>query len=426
MEEEKRISTIEILKEAQPGQTSQVSAYTKLMALGKTVVKPTFEREELTMCYINSTNRRCVNAKAAVIAGMGYTLTDEESAKASGLLDFLDNIYDKNGVPKPFATLLKDFWADAEIYGESALECVRIGKQIENLLLLSARNTLKDPDRKTLYQFDRISNKVATFARYGKGKSGVNDVLSMAFETAEDSFYGVPCYISAIDSIKSLFKINNGNSESLDNIIDPSLLFVVTGYTVPNTEIKAAGEVLQNLKSKRSSAGLINFGDKDAKVETIKTGAGNIDGAYQQEKQAISLEIMALHGLTPELFGVLLSGGISSGEKATGALKIFLQTVVRPAQEALQKLVMMFIRKEFPAYKGEFILNTIDLTDTNEDATADLSEAQTYQALIATGSIVLLNEYRDRKGLEPIESAEFEKMVAGSSGMGLDMLKQSY
>ena len=68
-EEEKRISTIEILKEAQPGQTSQVSAYTKLMALGKVVVKPTFEREELTMCYLNSTNRRCVNAKAAVIAG---------------------------------------------------------------------------------------------------------------------------------------------------------------------------------------------------------------------------------------------------------------------------------------------------------------------------------------------------------------------
>jgi hypothetical protein len=181
--------------------------------------------------------------------------------------------------------------------------------------------------------------------------------------------------------------------------------------------------VLQNLKAKRSSAGLINFGNKDAKVETIKTGAGNIDGSYQLEKQAISLEIMALHGLTPELFGVLLSGGISSGEKATGALKIFLQTVVRPAQESLQKLVTMFIRKEFPDYKGEFILNTIDLTDTNEDATADLSEAQTYQALIATGSIILLNEYRTKKGLELIEANEFQKMVAGSSGIGLDMVK---
>jgi hypothetical protein len=245
----------------------------------------------------------------------------------------------------------------------------------------------------------------------------------LTFETAEDPYYGVPCYVSAIDSIKSLFKINSGNAESIDNIIDPSLLFLVTGYTVPDTEMDEAVKVIKDLKTKRSSAGIINFGDKDAKVDISRTGAGVIDANYQQEKLAIALEIMALHGLTPELFGVLLNGGISSGEKATGALKIFLQTVVRPAQEMLQKVVMRLIGKEFPAYKGEFILNTIDLTDTQEDATTDLTEAQTYQALIATGSLTLMNEYREKKGLDKIEKEEWDNMIAGSTGMGFDMVK---
>lgn len=422
-EEKKRITTAVVEKVTDATLVStQVEAYREMVALGKIVVQPTFNREELTMCYLNSTNRRCINAKASVIAGMGYKLTDEESANSSGLKPFLDNLYNKDGVPKPFSTLLKELWTDAETYGESGLECIRIGKTIENLMLFSGRNMVKDANRKDIYQLNRIKNKVATFRRYGKATKEFNDVLSLTFETAEDSFYGVPCYVSAIDSIKSLFKINKANSESIDNTVDPSLLLIVNGYSIPEDELDDAKAVLKGLKEKRSSAGIINFGDKDANINVQNVGAGKVEGNYQSDKTSIALEIMSLHGLTPELFGVLTNGGISSGEKATGALKLFVQTVVRPAQEMLERLVMMFIKKEFPTYKGDFKLNTIDLTDSLEDADTELKIAQTCQAYINTGSKELFNEYRLRMGMTPVEDDEWANLKV-QTGTVLNLVK---
>lgn len=422
MEEKKRVSAVSIAKVADNIQSTQVEAYNEMVALGKIVVKPTFNREELTMCYLNSTNRRCINAKASVIAGMGYKFTDEESAKSSGALDFFNNLYNKDGVPKPFSTLLKELWTDAETYGESGLECVRIGSTIENLMLFSGRNMVKDSNRKDIYQLNRVKNKIATFRRYGKATKEYNDVLSLTFETAEDAYYGVPCYVSAIDSIKKVLKIDYANSESINNIVNPSLLLIVNGYAVSADEMDEATAVLKGLKDKRSSAGIINFGDKDANISVHNTGAGTLEGSYQTDKTAIALEIMALHGITPELFGVLNNGGISSGEKATGALKIFIQTVVRPAQEMLERLIMMFIKREFPAYKGEFKLNTIDLTDSLEDSDTELKTAQTYQAYINTGSMELFNEYRVRMGMVPVEEEEWNKLKV-QTGTVLNLVK---
>lgn len=422
MEEKKRVSAVSIAKVADTNQSTQVEAYNEMIALGKIVVKPTFNREELTMCYLNSTNRRCINAKASVIAGMGYRLTDEESAKSSGVTDFFNNLYNKDGVPKPFSTLLKELWVDAESYGESGLECIRIGSTIENLMLFSGRCMVKDANRKDIYQLNRVKNKVATFRRYGKATKEYNDVLSLTFETAEDAYYGVPCYVSAIDSIKKVLKIDYANAESINNIVDPSLLLIVNGYAVSTDEMDEATAVLKGLKEKRSSAGIINFGDKDANISVHNTGAGTLEGNYQTDKTAIALEIMALHGITPELFGVLTNGGISSGEKATGALKIFVQTVVRPAQEMLERLIMMFIKREFPAYKGDFKLNTIDLTDSLEDSDTELKIAQTYQAYINTGSKELFNEYRVRIGMKPVEDEEWNKLKV-QTGTVLNLVK---
>lgn len=422
MEEKKRVSAISIAKSANDVQSIQVEAYNEMVALGKIVVKPTFNREELTMCYLNSTNRRCINAKASVIAGMGYRLTDEESAKSSGVADFFNNLYNKDGVPKPFSTLLKELWTDAETYGESGLECIRIGSTIENLMLFSGRCMVKDANRKDIYQLNKVKNKVATFRRYGKATKEYNDVLSLTFETAEDAYYGVPCYVSAIDSIKKVLKIDYANAESINNIVDPSLLLIVNGYPIGNDEMEEATTVLKGLKEKRSSAGIINFGDKDANISVHNTGAGTLEGNYQTDKTAIALEIMALHGITPELFGVLTNGGISSGEKATGALKIFVQTVVRPAQEMLERLIMMFIKREFPSYKGDFKLNTIDLTDSLEDSDTELKTAQTYQAYINTGSKELFNEYRVRIGMNPVEDEEWNKLKV-QTGTVLNLVK---
>jgi hypothetical protein len=275
-----------------------------------------------------------------------------------------------------------------------------------------------------MYQYDRLRSKTIEFKRYGKATKTARDVLSLSNITSEDDYYGVPCYVSALKSIDTAKKIGKANNESLDETIDPSLLLIVSGYKVTTDELKVVGDTLKGLKSRRNSAGMLNFGNKDATVTIPKLSASNSEGGYNQEKLAITLEVLSLHGLTPELFGVLMSGGISSGEKATGALKIFLQTVVRPAQERLNRLMTEFFRNEFPAFSedNEFVLNSIDLTDTKEDAETEKVKAEINQAYINTGSLFLFNEYRKAMDLAPIEEEQWSKMIV-NKGVTLKMDK---
>jgi len=418
------VQTFEIAKNKVIDST-QNNVYKDLNIGGKLVANPTFSKTDLILSYKNSTNRRCINAKAAVIAGLGYSFKDEENAKNSGVVDFLNGIYAKDGSPKPFSQLLKEFYADFLTFGWSRLECLRVGKQIEDLLLLSANNLYITPDRKTYWQYDKLRNKTVQFKPYQKQSSGANDTIGLTSQSPEDDYYGVPCYVSAIPVIKESATIVNANIESIEEIIDPSMILMVTGHTLPNADIEKIATTFRNVKEKRSSFGLVNIGSKDAVVDLQNYGSKQVDGNYLQEKNSISLEIMSLHGLTPELYGMLTTGGISSGEKATGALKIFLQTEVRPAQEVLQKMVNGFLIKEFPSYAkdNEFILNSIDLTDSNEDATTELTKAQTIQAYATIGSMQLYNEYRESQGQELINEKEWLDMIAGASGLGFNSAK---
>jgi phage portal protein BeeE len=419
---EQTTDTIGVLVEKEYNSTviesSQIDVYRELMAVGKIVVKPTYDRETLLAAFKNnSTHRRCIQAKANAIAGLGYKFKDNDKAIKSGVIDFCNSLYDKNGSPYPLSSVLKSLQEDFEIFGDSRLEIVRIGKEPQNLLNLSSRSIGVTADRKSIYQFDRTRSKVKEFKRYGTYTKQARDTMVISNNTAEDDYYGVPCYVSALTSIDTGKKINVANNEGLDNVIDPSMLIVVSGYKVQTDEVETVRTTLAGLKSRRNSAGMLNFGNKDAKVEIPKMSASVSEGGYTKEKESISLEILSLHGLTPELFGVLSNGGISSGEKATGALKIFLQTTVRPAQQKIQKQLTEFFRNEFPGFgdDNEFILETIDLTDSKEDADTELVRVNTLQAYINTGSFDLFNEYRESINKEKITEEQWKLIVASST-----------
>jgi hypothetical protein len=411
------------ISKAEPFESEQVSVYQEMVASGKIVARPMYDKQALLVSLQNSTNARCIDVKASVIAGLGYKFKDEENAKTSGVIDFTNNLYGKDGSPKPLSLLAKEWIKDFLTFADSRLEIVRIGKSPVNLLVLSGKNTLISVDRKSIYQWDRSRNKVVEFRRYGQYSKTIHDTLCLTNVSPEDDYYGVPCYASAIPSIKENIKIVQANLDSLDNIIDPSLLFIITGHTLDTDERDSLKTTLEGLRNKRSSAGVIDFNEKDTVVNVQNYGAKATDGNYLQEREAISIEVMSLHGLTPELFGVLTNGGISSGEKATGALKIFVQTTVNPIKEVLERLLTDFFINEFPKFSKDnaIIFNSIDLTDSNEDATTELTKAQTNQAYIDIGSKALFNEYRVSIGLPVIDDNEWNVTIQNrSNGVKLE------
>lgn len=419
-------SSVIIVNKSLTTNSTQTTDYFEQTVAGNRIVKPYYFKGYLLAGLDNSTNKRCIEAKASAIAGMGYEFEDEEMAKASGVVDFLNSLYDKNENPKPFELLLKEWWEDFETFGESRLEIVRIGSTIQNLFLLSSKNVFTNIDRDTFFQINLIKNVTTKFKPYRKYTDTENDVLTISKFGPQDDYYGVPCWTAGLKSISLNSKAIDANLESLDNIIDPSLVVLVSGYEMTVDQKNAVRTGLEQLKSGRGKAGLFNFANKDAKAEIQNFGSKQVDGNYLEERKKTDLEIMALHGITPELFGVLSNGGISSGEKATGALKIFNQTVVKPNQSFLEKTVTKFLQKEFPLFKTNFKLKGIDLTDTNEDATTNLSIVQTYQAYATLGDLELFNEFRQLNGYTKIDDKQWAKIREALVGVDYTINKGDY
>jgi hypothetical protein len=415
------------IKKSEPYESDQVSIYQEMSASGKLVARPIYDKQSLLISFKSPSNVRCIEIKSSCIAGLGYKFKDEDNAKSSGVLDFINNLYSKDNSPKSFSLLCKEFVRDYLGFGESRLEIVRIGKKPVNLLVLSGKNTLTSIDRASIYQWDRYRNKIVEFKRYGQYSKNIHDTLALINTSPEDDYYGVPCYVSALGLIREYLKILDANGESLDNQVNPSMFITITGHVLDNDERVKVRDIMTNLKNKRSSVGILDFPTQDVNVNVINYGMKQVEGDYIQERESIKNEIIGLHGLTPELYGIISNGGISSGEKATGALKIFVQTTINPEKETLERLLNDFFRNEFPLFKdNEINFNSIDLTDSNEDSNTSLMDAQTTQLYISMGSLTLFNEYRISKGLPEFTEEEWKQLMINQTGVDYTINKGEF
>jgi hypothetical protein len=396
--------------------TQQIAENFKTYRNGLCLAQPvTAKAVLLDACKNSSVNMRCIATIAATVAGIGYEFEDKENAESSGVINFVDSLIDRNGNPLPLAKLLCDWYADYKMFGESHLEIARQGGLIANLLLLSAKNAYTDLDRTFIAQVIQMgekSNQFKIFRPYSEYTSTERDCISLVRQTAFDDVYGVPVYISALPAITSNRKIGEANIESMDNTIRGSIAIELSGEITPDQQLLVSN-AYKALKNRKGGTAIIHLPTGvTANVRTM--GSTSVDGDYLKEREKNELEIMALHGVPAELYGTMQTGGISSGDKATGALKVFIQTVVRPEQEMLSKLFDSILKQEFKGYKGGFRLKQIDLTDWLEDQQAAQMQANIQQTYVNLGSLKLLNEYRESIQLEPLTNEEFAVITANN------------
>jgi len=393
---------------------------------GQRVVKPRYSRQALqSYCENSAVNMRCLAVKSAVIAGLGYEFTDEENAKATGCIDFANGLIDPWGTPIGLSKMLMDLVLDAGIYAISRLEIFRIGGVPKNLYLLSSKNTYIDENFEKIIQYvTQPRQKTIVFRPYGEYSGIEKDTICFTQSIPGiDDFYGVPVYIPAAGAIQTNITASQANQEVMNNIANPSGIFVVKTDAGDEWHV-ATKQQIKSLKGQKGKSLYIDL-KNDGTFTYQALGSQTIDGNYINERNKNELEIMASHGLTPELYGVLSNGGISSGEKATGALKIFLQTVVRPAQESLNKLMTNFFCTEFNlAADNEFQLKSIDLTDKLEDMQTEQSFAQVIAQYINLNNLRMLNEFLKSNGFEQVTEEEWQEMRTASTGINFDVTNQ--
>ena len=398
--------------------TNQLTSSYEAVKVGFIIARPTYSRDELlAFCKQSSVNMRCIITKAATIAGIGYEFSDLENATNTGVVNFIDNLIDRNGNPQSLCRLLSDWYIDFGIFGDSYVEIARdINNKPINLLTLSAKNCFLDMDRTQIIQIiqtGKKNNQFVVFRPYTEqaeidGKIE-RDTLSLSRKTAFDDVYGVPVWVSALSAITENYLISKSNIETMNNIVNPSFMFMSFGNISESLD-RSIKDSVKKIKNQKGQAVVLNFPEKDAKIQIERYGNQQIDGNYINQREKNELEIMSIHGITPDLYGTLQSGGISSGEKATGALKIFVQTVVRQEQEMLSKLFDNFLRIEFAGYQGGFTLKEIDLTDNLEDQQAQQLQANIQQTYVTMNSLQMLNEYRLSINLTEISEDDFDKM----------------
>lgn len=410
------IITFANVEKALSDNTQQLAENFKNYKNGIQIAQPIYPKAILLdACKHSSVNMRCIATISATVAGIGFEFEDQDNAESSGIIEFLDSLIDRNGNPLPFSKLLNDWYADYKMFGESHLEIARQAGVIKNLLLLSAKNVYTDLDRTFLVQLIEKGDKTnhyKIFRPYQEYTSTERDCISLVRQTAFDDIYGCPVYIPALPAITSNRKIAEANIETMDNTIRGSIAIELSGDIAPDQQ-KLVSDAYRVLKQRKGGTAIIHLPNGvTANVRTM--GSTSVDGDYLKEREKNELEIMALHGVPAELYGTMQTGGISSGDKATGALKVFIQTVVRPEQEMLSKLVDSFLMKEFPTYKGGFKLKQIDLTDWLEDQQAAQMQAGIQQVYVNLGSLKLLNEYRESINLQPLDDKEFAIITANN------------
>lgn len=396
--------------------TKQIAEAFKTFKGGLQIAIPVFPKSVLINACKNSTvNSGCIAIKAATVAGVGYEFADPDNADATGVTSFCDNLIDRNGCPISLSRLLANWYSDYGMFADSHLEIARQGGIPTNLLLLSGKNTYTDLDRTFIAQIissgEKI-NRATIFRPYGEYTSTERDVLSLVRQTPFDDVYGVPVYISGLTAIEANNKITIVNNNAMDNTINGSQAVVIIG-DVDKTKYDAIENTIRTLKARKGATGIIHLpGGATINFQTI--GSTSFDGNYIQEREDTKLEILGLHNIPADLYSAIQKGGISSGDRATGALKIFLQTFVRPEQEMLSKMFDNFLMKEFAGYQGGFKLKEIDLTDWLEDQQAAQLQAQIQQTYINTGSLKMLNEYRTSINLDELTQQEFDTIRGGN------------
>ena len=400
-------------------ETAQALEFLSQNISGHTVVQPVYSRSELLyLAQKSAVNMRCLQAKAATIAGLGYEFADPNNAIASGVQGFIDGLIDVDGSPVSFSRLLQDWILDAGIYAKSRLEIIRMAAKPINLYLLSSKNIYVDANFEKIIQYvTKPSQQAKVFRPYGEYSASEHDTLCFSFGIAGiDDFYSVPVFAPAMQAIKTNISAGEANQNILKNSGNESGIFVINTDAPAewHEQTKAQIRALATRQGSKLYIALPNSADS---LQYLSPGQKQIDGNYINERNKNELEIMACHGLTPELYGVLSNGGISSGEKATGALKIFLQTVVRPAQESLQRLLDNFFKAEFPGYDAGFQLKTIDLTDKLEDIQSSNTFVQTVKAYVDLNNLRLLNEFMTENGYDEVTQAEWDMMRTASTGV---------
>lgn len=322
-----------------------------------------------------------IEIKSLAVALPGWKVTTDKNGKAEKFLktpnlDLFERIDD----------VCRKLQYDIELYDDAYCEIKKIGNEPDEVSLYHtpARYIYIEAKRRTngsyiygaVKRYHQITDILMKsnyksfypIRRDTEIKNGISYIAGIKGYTPRSGYYGLPIYISAIGSIMENIIIKKYIYSFFENNASPALAITITGANIGERNRKAIKDHLDKMKGVPGaySTLILAIPDTTAKID-IKEIQESLDGDFLKEREMNRTEILQSHIVPPKLLGISDTGGISSGSEMIGAMKEFLEVVVKPKQLRLESIIDKIIEKLFGFSPG-FKFNKYDITNERDMA----------------------------------------------------------
>jgi hypothetical protein len=251
-----------------------------------------------------------------------------------------------------FQALLDKLGEDFETHGNAYMEVIRDdGGAIVGLDHMPAgRVFVYNEDKKPFKHFEvedihEGTGRTLKFARWdeaerisalvGAAQPQVTELVPFRKTTSRNPDYGLPDYLSCVPWLELAQFIMQYDFDYFQNRAVPDLLVLLTGKTVPPSEIKVFVDSLkQTIGAKNRHRSIVaNFSPPDLNVVVERLNADNRE-RFGDLWSAVQLAIVSSHRVPPLLAGVSLPGKMAAANELPNALIAF-QTLYVDRQQGV-------------------------------------------------------------------------------------------
>jgi len=355
---------------------------------------PPYDPQDLVdLMSVSTTHARCVKAKAADAAGIGYKIIgsdpDVEPSKKSikKIRDFVRHVHRRFDL----CTILEEAVKDRESIGWSATEVIRnnAGK-VSRLVPVPAhsiRVVRKDADRRAAFvqisdlkanvyfqEFpDKYKDGRPNFIGAKEGKDTRRRVKGSATElifwqkphTSVTRWYGVPDIIPSSGDVAAVRQIRDRFLKFFDNNCIPRHAITLIGSELTPEARRAIEEFFRaSLEKDPHKTLILASDDPDFSTKFDKVEAEQLEADYRETRKDLRDFIRLAHGIPPAILGI--EGGTSKGAgSGLSQAEIYVNRIITPIQRGLHKILDNIVEFGLGITDAVIRLDAPDIRDLN-------------------------------------------------------------
>ncbi len=326
---------------------------------------------------IDATHSAAIRMKVGLSTMMGYEIVNAQSMPS----EFFDLLEQPNyNFNSTFEGLISNLMMNWFTYGNMDMHCNKTTRR-RNLYALDSkdifvkakrRNGIKElGNAESYHRIDQDSNQVLeTYLPY-EGDMLIGRKYCYRFKnySHRSQYYGSPSYLSAISAIEENAYITKYNIYYFKNNARPNLIITATGSDI--TE-KQQEELKNDLQSQfkgienQHKVFLLSTPEERARF-TVERISQQVDGSFIQLRADNRNLIAMIHNVPTKLLDLSNTSSFGGGSADIGALKVFIETEIKPSIMLLERFLNRFFKAEFNA-DPKIRFNTADITNPKDDA----------------------------------------------------------